>query len=112
MGKALNAFYEAHRKFGPKRWSGKAADAVSTAVRGESLQATISYLKRCHAFRNMTKETIPKALEKWMLPDGSRDDILISATALAPLRMDGKFRLKEFQATAEKIARETSSYER
>lgn len=109
MRKALTAFNAAYRKFGPKRWSGKAEDAVFKVVQGERLHASISYLKRCHGIRNLIKDRVPKSLRIWVLPDGSLHDALLAAVALAPLRPDGKFRIKELEATAEKIARESLS---
>ena len=55
--------------------------------------------------------SVPKALEKWLVPaeDGKRIElhqVLIDAAAVTPLRCDGKFRVKEFRATVEKIASE------
>jgi hypothetical protein len=56
----------------------------------------------------MTRKTFPKSLHKWLVPNESGKklvlhDVLIDAVAAAPLRRDGKFRIKEFAATVEKL---------
>jgi hypothetical protein len=109
MREALLAFYGSAQRQGYKRgWSGKAGDAVFKIVQGEGLTNAISYLRRCHAFRNMTNKHMPKSLLKWVLPDGTLDDVLIAAIALSALPADGKFRIKEFEATAARIAKATA----
>jgi hypothetical protein len=110
MRAALTEFERARQKYQRKGkpWSGKAWEAVCKVVR-EDMCNLISYDQRCHGFRNMFKRGVPKALEEWLVPaeDGKGvvlHQVLIDAAALAPLRRDGKFRIKEFRATAEKIA--------
>ena len=57
----------------------------------------------------MMKNGVPKLLQKWIPADGTLDDILIATVALAPLRVDGKFRIKEFLSTASNIAKNDAS---
>jgi hypothetical protein len=104
MRKALTAFYASVQKQKYKRgWSTKAGGAARGAVSGEDWLTQFAYEKRCHAFRNMMKNGVPKLLQKWLLSDGTLDDVLIAAVALAPLRGDGKFRIKEFHSTIANI---------
>src|ERR1044071_865896 len=104
MRKALAAFYASAQKQKYKRgWSTKAGEAACGALSGEDWLTKFAYEKRCHAFRKMMKNGVPKLLQKWILPDGTLDDVLIAAVALAPLRFDGKFRIKEFLSTVENI---------
>lgn len=112
MRAALTAFELARHKYQRKGkpWSRKAWDALCKVVR-EDMHNLISYDQRCHGFRNMFKRGVPKALEKWLVPakDGEGivlHQVLIDAAALAPLRRDGKFRIKGFRATVEKIVSE------
>jgi hypothetical protein len=104
MKAALTAFYAAMQANQARKlpWSKDAWNAVFAAVKEDRLNS-ISYLQRCHAFRIMTKKGLPKTLRNWLRADGSIDDDLINAVAVAPLRRDGIFRIKEFAATAEKI---------
>ncbi|MBZ5532710.1 MAG: hypothetical protein LAO20_14860 [Acidobacteriia bacterium] len=103
MRKALTAFYASAQKQKYKRgWSTKAGEAARGAVSGEYWLTQFAYEKRCHAFRNMMKNGVPKLLQRWVLPDGTLDDVLIAAVAIAPLRGDGKFRIKEFLSAVAK----------
>lgn len=110
MREALTAFYACAQKQKYKRgWSTKAGEAARGAVTGEDWLAQFAYEKRCHAFRNMMKNGVPKLLQKWIRTDGTLDDILIATVALAPLRVDGKFRIREFLSTASNIAKSDAS---
>jgi hypothetical protein len=105
MQKALRAFYaSAERQQYKPGWSTKAGEAVRRAMNEEHWLIQISYEKRCHAFRNIVKNGVPKALRIWILADRPLHRALCAAVALAPLRSDGKFRIKELATTAEKIA--------
>jgi len=110
MRTALKTFYEVgtYLQSRGKPWSGKARDAVLAAVRKDWRNGH-SYVQRCFAFFRMMKTPLPKTLEKWVLPDGSLDDVLIDAIALAPLRRDSKFRIKEFRDIVAKIESDRSS---
>ena len=55
MKQALAAFDTVVQRSASKpRWSGKAEDAVLKAVDSEHWLIRYSYLKRCHAFRNLS----------------------------------------------------------
>lgn len=110
MRKALTAFYASAQKQKYKRgWSTKAGKAVRKVVNEEHWKTQFIYEKRCHAIRNLIKDGVPKSLRIWVLPDWSFHDALVIAVALAPLRFDGKFRIKELVAIAERAIGQAST---
>lgn len=110
MKKALTAFDASAQKQKYKRgWSTKAGDAVCRVVSEEYWKTQFAYVKRCHGIRNLIKDRVPKSLRIWVLPDGSLHDALIAAVALAPLRSDGKFRIKELVAIAKRATGQSNA---
>jgi hypothetical protein len=108
MRAALTNFYAVMQRDRPKgkRWSGKAQDAVSAASQDDRSN-WLSYIQRCFAFHKMTKNGLPQGLKEWIQADGSLDGVLIDFVALAPLRRDNKFRIKEFRATVNQLSSKT-----
>lgn len=110
MRQALTAFQTVAQKHSHKRgWSQLAEGAVYAAVGAADRENRWSYLKCCYAFRKMVNKSFPRTLQKFVSTDGIIADAVIDAVALTPLRMGGKFRIKEFTATVEKLASEFNS---
>ncbi|HEY2914443.1 MAG TPA: hypothetical protein VGK21_13860 [Candidatus Angelobacter sp.] len=103
MRRALESFYAVVQQHSHKRgWSHKAENAVYAAVRAD-WRNQLSYLKRCHAFRNMvSKGALTKTLHRYVQQNGTIDDRVMDTVAVTPLHRDGKFRIKEFAAAVEK----------
>jgi hypothetical protein len=101
---AWAVFCAMHKKHGPKRWSGKAEDAVLEVVQKEHWETRHAYAQRCFALRKLTKAGVPRSLAKWWMPGGALDGVLIDAAAVAPLRRNGTFPIKKFRATVENMS--------
>lgn len=119
MRAALTAFGAALNRYPPgdiKRFR-MAEAAVFKAVK-EDWGNQRSYLARCHAFRNLTKDLSEKSavatFGKWLKPtdDGDGlvfDQAVIDAVAIAPVRGRGtRFLKSDFIAAVQKTEGDTS----
>src|SRR5947209_13177443 len=111
MRLALAAFLTALQRYpaGDKRRFKKAETAVMKAVKSD-WQNGFVYLRRCHAFRNLTSKTSMKGFGKWLLTAEDGDgfhfhEAVIDAVAVTPIiGARTRFRTSDFLATVEKIA--------
>lgn len=116
MRKAMEHFFATLERSPPddrNRYK-KAAAAVEKVVE-DDWRHQMSYVARCHAFRNITKKLTDRTLittfGKWLITaeDGGMafHEAVIDAIAIAPVNGGGtNFRKTDFLATVEQIARE------